>query len=87
MAERVAQSDRRRETEGWDYRIRLKSNNIMHHQGWQITTGEATQAGLCSLEDTRFNEKDVATNIGILYGVFQNIYKTAITVRAHARTL
>ena len=55
------------QTQGWDYRIRLKSSNIMHNQGGQITTGEAAQAGLCSLENARFNEKDVTTNIGILH--------------------
>ena len=53
--------------QGWDYRLRLKDNNILHHDGGQITTGEAAKAGLTSLLSARFHEKDVTTNIGILH--------------------
>lgn len=53
--------------QGWDYRIRLKENNILHHDGGQITTGEAARAGLTSLLNARFNEKNVTTHVGILH--------------------
>jgi len=53
--------------QGWDYRIRLKDNNILHHEGGQITTGEAARAGLAQLLNARFNEQEVTTHIGILH--------------------
>lgn len=53
--------------QGWDYRLRLKDNNILHHEGGQITTGEAAKAGIAALLNARFNDKNVTTHIGILH--------------------
>lgn len=52
---------------GWQYRIRLKSNLILNHKGGEITTGDAASNKLTSLENARFNETTVTTNIGILH--------------------
>jgi len=51
----------------WDYRIRLKDNNILQHDGGEITTGAAARAGMSSLIGARFNNTSVVTNIGILH--------------------
>lgn len=53
--------------QGWDYRIRLKGNLILNHEGGQITTGEAVSAGLTSMEDAVLNDTGVGTNIGIIH--------------------
>ena len=34
---------------GWNYRLRLRDNLILHHDGGEITTGEAATAGVTSL--------------------------------------
>jgi hypothetical protein len=52
---------------GWDYRIRLKSNNIFFHEGGEISTGDAVKSGISNLTHARFNETDVITNIGIVH--------------------
>jgi len=52
---------------GWHYRIRLKGNLILDHEGGQITTGEAAAARMTSLLDAKFNETEVTTHIGILH--------------------
>jgi len=54
------------QNQGWRYRIRLKGNLILQHDGGQITTGEAAQAKMSSLLDARLNESGVTTHIGIL---------------------
>lgn len=50
---------------GFSYRIRLKNNLILEHEGGEITTGEACKLGLKSLENAKLG--DVYTNIGILH--------------------
>lgn len=52
---------------GWHYRLRLKDNLILHHEGGEITTGEAAKAGLTALMDADLNETKVKTHIGILH--------------------
>ena len=51
----------------WQYRVRLKSNLILDHEGGTITTGEAAAMGLSSLEGACFDLSTVRTNIGILH--------------------
>lgn len=53
--------------QGWQYRIRLKSNLILQHEGGEITTGEAASSKIKSLENAYFNDSDIKTNIGILH--------------------
>lgn len=53
--------------QGWQYRIRLKSNLILLHEGGEITTGKAAQMKLAAIENAAFNETGVTTNIGILH--------------------
>jgi hypothetical protein len=55
------------QSHGWRYRIRLKGNLILQHEGGEITTGEAAAAGMTSLLHARFNETEIATHIGILH--------------------
>jgi hypothetical protein len=52
---------------GWHYRIRLKGNLVLQHEGGQITTGEAAAAKMTSLLHATFNETKVTTHIGILH--------------------
>jgi len=52
---------------GWKWRIRLKGNLILRHEGDKITTGEAAKAGMAALHDAEFNETGVSTHIGILH--------------------
>lgn len=49
---------------GMGYRIRLKSNLNLAHQGGAITTGEAARQGITSLQDARLGT--VTTHIGIV---------------------
>jgi Transposase DDE domain len=51
---------------GWNYRLRLKDNLILHHDGGEITTGEAAKAQMTSLLEVTLNETGVKTHIGIL---------------------
>ena len=53
--------------EGWQYRIRLKSNLILNHDGGEITTGDAASLKITSLENACFNGTKIHTNIGILH--------------------
>lgn len=55
------------QTQGWQYRIRLKGNLIFHHEGGEITPQEAHHLRLHSLENAAFNKTGVLTNIGILH--------------------
>jgi hypothetical protein len=52
---------------GWQYRLRLKDNLILRHEGGEITTGDAAKAGLCALMDATLNDTEVKTHIGILH--------------------
>ena len=51
---------------GWQYRIRLKSNLILKHEGGEITTGQAAAMKLTSLENAYFHETGICSHIGIL---------------------
>lgn len=51
----------------WSYRLRLKSNLILEHEGGEITTGEAAFRKIEALIKARFNKTDIQTNIGILH--------------------
>jgi hypothetical protein len=53
--------------QGWNYRIRLKGNLVLRHEGGEITTGEAAKANITILLDTVLNETKVKTHIGILH--------------------
>lgn len=53
--------------EGFKYRIRLKSNLILRHEGGEITTGEAVKAKISAIIDAELNETGIKTNIGILH--------------------
>jgi Transposase DDE domain len=52
---------------GWQYRLRLRENLILRHEGGEISTGEAAEAGLTSLLNAELNESGVQTHIGILH--------------------
>lgn len=54
---------------GWQYRIRLKSNLILDHEGGEITTGEAEAMKITQLENAILNDTNVETHIGILHEV------------------
>ena len=41
---------------GWQYRIRLKSNLILDHEGGEITTGQAASMKMTQLENATFND-------------------------------
>lgn len=49
----------------WNYRIRLKGNLILKHEGGEITTGEAANAGLNALLHAELGR--VITHIGIIH--------------------
>lgn len=51
---------------GWQYRIRLKSNLILEHEGGEITTGGAASLNITRLENATFNKTKIKTHIGIL---------------------
>jgi hypothetical protein len=53
--------------QGWQYRIRLKGDLILHHEGGEITTGDAAKAGLTALHDARLGNHSTTTHIGILH--------------------
>jgi hypothetical protein len=52
---------------GWQYRIRLKSNLILDHEGGEITTGQAVSLKMTLLENATFNNTNIKTHIGILH--------------------
>jgi Transposase DDE domain len=52
--------------QGWQYRIRLKGNLILKHEGGEIRTGELLQFKLEGIEKAELNESGVVTNIGLL---------------------
>jgi Transposase DDE domain len=53
--------------QSWHYRIRLKSDLVLHHGGGEITTGDAAKAGLTALHDARLGKHKTTTHIGILH--------------------
>lgn len=52
---------------GWGYRLRLKSNLLIEHEGGEITTGEAVSKKLYCLTNVQFNKTTIRTNIGIIH--------------------
>lgn len=52
---------------GWSYRIRLKSNLILHHEGGEMSTGEVLSLAPEGLENAEFCGSGVNTNIGVLH--------------------
>ena len=52
---------------GWKYRIRLKGNLILFHQGGEVQSGELWKLGLKGIENAQLNKSGVTTNIGILH--------------------
>lgn len=51
---------------GWQYRIRLKGNLILRHEGGEMQTSELLSLGLNDVEDAELNESGVKTCIGVL---------------------
>jgi hypothetical protein len=51
----------------WNYRLRLRDNLILHHDGGEITTGDAAKAKMTALLNATLNETKVTTHIGILH--------------------
>jgi len=51
---------------GWQYRIRLKGNLILRHQGGELQTGELAPLGVNCVEDAELNESGIKTCIGVL---------------------
>jgi hypothetical protein len=52
---------------GWPYRIRLKSNLILNHEGGEITTGQAASLKMTQLLNATLNQTHVKTHVGILH--------------------
>ncbi len=52
---------------GWSYRIRLKGNLILRHEGWEISTGEAVSMTKEGVENVELSGSGVITNIGTLH--------------------
>jgi hypothetical protein len=52
---------------GWGYRLRLRDNLILRHEGGELTTGEAAKAGMTALHNASLSESGVTTHIGILH--------------------
>ena len=49
------------------YRIRLKGNNLFHHENSIITAQEACNMGMSEIMHATFNDSEIKTNIGILH--------------------
>jgi hypothetical protein len=52
---------------GWSYRIRLKGNLILRHEGWEISTSEAVSLTKEGVENVELSSTGVITNIGTLH--------------------
>ena len=51
---------------GWDYRLRLKSNLTLQHQGGKVITREIAELMPQSIVNAQLNATGVLTNIGVL---------------------
>ena len=51
----------------WSYRIRLKGNLTLQHQGGEMTTGEVLKLSPQGIEKAELYGSGVATNIGVLH--------------------
>ena len=52
---------------GWRYRIRLKGNLSLFHQGGELVTGELFKLGLTSITNVQLGLNKTITNIGVLH--------------------
>ena len=52
---------------GWDYRIRLRNNLTLTHQGGELSTGEILLAVPQGIENAELYGTGVMTNIGVLH--------------------
>lgn len=52
---------------GWHYRIRLKSNLILHHQGASFRSGDVALYSQQGVEKAELNHSGIRTNIGVLH--------------------
>jgi hypothetical protein len=52
---------------GWDFRIRLKSNLTLMHQGGELSTGEILLTVPQGIENAELYGTGVTTNIGVLH--------------------
>ncbi len=52
---------------GWDYRLRLKSNLTLQHQGGEVVTREIAELMPEGIVKAELNETGVLTNIGVLH--------------------
>ena len=52
---------------GWDYRLRLKSNLTLQHQGGEMVTREIAKLMPEGIVNAELNETGVLTNIGVLH--------------------
>lgn len=52
---------------GWKYRIRLKKNLILLHEGGEMQSGEILKLGLRGIENATLNQSGIVTNIGVLH--------------------
>ncbi len=50
----------------WEYRIRLKGNLILNHEGGEIQTGELASLGMAAVESAELSNSGVYTSIGVL---------------------
>lgn len=50
----------------WQYRVRLKGNLILRHEGGEMQTGELASLGISCVEDAELNKSGVKTCIGVL---------------------
>lgn len=51
---------------GWQYRIRLKSNLILNHEGGELLTGELVSSATVGVENAELSNSGVFTSIGVL---------------------
>lgn len=51
----------------WKYRIRLKKNLVLFHEGGEIQSGEILKLGLDGIENAELNQSGIVTNIGVLH--------------------
>lgn len=54
------------QTHGWKYRIRLRNNFVLNHDGGEIRTGELLSMGLGGVEQAELSTSGIFTSIGAL---------------------
>lgn len=52
--------------QGWQYRIRLKGNLILNHEGGELLTGEMISSGVSGIENAELSDSGVFTSIGVI---------------------